>query len=74
MSMSKADFQEVANAIQEAKLTVQYTAPSKMAENAGMRALETAAKELASACARQYKGGYGFNRSRFVEAAGFPEA
>ena len=74
MTMSKADFQEIADAVAEAKRDVEHYSPSKMAENAGIRALEFATRELATACARQYKGGYGFNRQRFVNACGFPEA
>lgn len=74
MSMSKSDFQEIADAVAEAKRRIVYGSTSKMAENAGLRALETATRELSTACARQYKGGYGFNRQRFVSACGFEDA
>lgn len=72
--MTKSDFQEMADAVAEAKRYVQYGSSSKMVENASMNALEIVTRELATACARQYKGGYGFNRDKFVTACGFPEA
>lgn len=73
MTMTSKDFGAIAEAIAEAKRTVQYSSTSKMAENAGLKALEAATRELATACHAQYKGGYGFNRQRFVTAAGFPD-
>ena len=75
MAMTKKDFQEIADAVAEAKRVCEYT----MAEGSPQReerymALMHVTRELATACARQYKGGYGFNRQRFVDACGFPEA
>lgn len=73
MSMTKKDFQEIADAVAEAKRRVESSNSTVVAES-GLWALEVATRELSTACAHQYKGGYGFNRSRFVNACGFPEA
>jgi hypothetical protein len=77
MPMTKADFAEIAEAVAEAKRVIEYHYRADT-DNRPMRlemsALETATKELATACARRYKGAYGFNRSKFVEACGFPDA
>lgn len=78
--MTKADFEEIAAAIAEAKRVIDYAYADASSQDqwtmqdAALAALETATKELATACARRYKGGYGFKRQAFVEAAGFPEA
>lgn len=73
--MTKADFEEIAEAVAEAKRRVEYgTEADSGTRSAALTALQMAAAELATACARRYKGGYGFARQKFVEAAGFPEA
>lgn len=78
--MTSRDFQEIADAIMEAKRRVQYGVGLQMNEDATARqdaaltALQTATQELATACWSRYKGGYSFNRQKFVEACGFPEA
>jgi len=75
MPMTKADFQEIADAVAEAKRDVEYSLPPQYDHKAALRALEFATKELATACARRRKTGAGaFNRQRFVDACGFPEA
>ncbi len=73
MAMTKADFTEIADAVAEARRVVEFYSSGQ--ERAfKLSALETVTKELATACARQYRGGYGFKRDTFVEACGFPEA
>jgi len=73
--MTKKDFQEIADAVAESRRMIEYAWKDGTASRAAaLTALEVAAKQLATACARQYKGGYGFNRQRFVDACGFPEA
>jgi len=75
MAMTKADFEAIAEAMAEAKRVIEYNRePGSDQYIAGMTALDIATRELATACARQYKGGMGFNRQRFVDACGFPEA
>jgi hypothetical protein len=76
MAMSKKDFEAMALAMAEAKRDAQYDNPDATPEEteAAMRALELASRRLAAACAGQYKGGYGFNRTRFLEWCGFPVA
>lgn len=75
MSMTKKDFQEIADAVEEAKRIVEYTyAEGSDQRNVALGALIHATRELSTACARQYKGGYGFNRQRFVDACGFEDA
>lgn len=73
MTMAKADFQEIADAVAEAKRRVEWSFFGNQRESA-LAALTSATSELATACARRYKGGYGFNRQKFVDACGFPEA
>lgn len=74
MTMSKRDFEAMANAMSAAKDDARYDNPDATPEEseAATRALELAARRLADACAGQYKGGYGFNRSKFLEWCGFP--
>lgn len=75
MAMTKRDFQTVADAIEEAKRTIKYTYSNSPANaTTAEYALGVATRELATACARQYNGGYGFKRQTFVEACGFPDA
>lgn len=71
--MTKADFQEIADAVAEAKRVAEYEMTSEF-QRGQLYALESVTKELATACARRYKGGYGFKRQKFVDACGFPEA
>lgn len=66
MAMTKEDFWAVANAVAEAKRWTE--------DQAGLDALAAVTRELARACAGQYRGGYGFQRAKFLEACGFPEA
>ncbi|MEV6399966.1 hypothetical protein AB0M39_35130 [Streptomyces sp. NPDC051907] len=64
--MTRSDFQAIAGAVAETK---------RWAEGEqALAALEEAARQLARACAGQYQGTLGFNRPRFMEACGFPEA
>lgn len=72
--MSKVDFEAMASALAEAKRDVTYDNPDATPEETevAMRALELAARRIAAACAGQYRGGYGFNRSKFMEWSGFP--
>lgn len=72
MTMSKQDFQAIADAVAEAKRSVLWYGDPRT-EHIRLEALNTVTKELATACARQYKGGYGFNRQKFVQACGFGE-
>lgn len=73
MGMSRDDYQEIADAVQEAKRRVDYYSEVDTAQ--AIAALEIVTKELATACARRRKNGAGsFNRAKFVEACGFPEA
>lgn len=76
MAMTKRDFEAMADAIKTAKSDAQYDNPDGTPEEleAANRALELAARRLADACARQYKGGYGFKRTKFLEWCGFPVA
>lgn len=76
MSMSKRDSEAMARAMAEAGRDVTYDNPDATPEEreAATRALELASRRLAEACAGQYKGGYGFNRSKFLEWCGFPVA
>lgn len=67
MAMSKADFWAVANAIADTKRWTDDT------DVQGLAALASASRALASACARQYRGGYGFDRHKFLDACGFPQ-
>jgi hypothetical protein len=67
MAMSKKDFWAIANAVADTKRWVAED------NGAALAVLGVAARQLASACARQYRGGYGFNRSKFLEACGFPD-
>lgn len=67
MSMSKKDFRAIADAVAETKRWVAED------NGAALCVLGVAARQLATACARQYRGGYGFNRSKFLETCGFPE-
>lgn len=69
--MTKADFQAVASAVNEAKRQVDYYSGGSANATA---ALERVTRELATACASRHKGGYGFKRQAFVEACGFPES
>jgi hypothetical protein len=74
--MTQADFEEIAEAIREAKRYVDHVlddAETHTHHLGATAALERATTELATACARRYKGGYGFKRQKFVEACGFPE-
>lgn len=68
MAMSRADFQAIADAVAGAKGWLDAD------DTAGHDALASVTRQLAHACARQYRGGYGFNRPRFLEACGFPDA
>jgi len=69
MAMSKADFEEIAAAVAATK---SWTDDGP--EGAAHGALKEVTRALAGACARRYTGGYGFNRARFLEACGFPDA
>ena len=74
MSITKKDFEAIAEAVAEAKRVVEYTwADGDVNRVVGLNALEVATRELATACASRYEGGLGFKRQRFVEACGFPE-
>jgi hypothetical protein len=79
MAMTSSDFEAMAEAMAEAKRYITYATPGESmtattVRNIQLEALETAVKELATACAGRYRGSYGFKRQRFVEACGFPEA
>lgn len=74
MSMTKADFQAIADAVAEATRSASWLNEVENRDDLIALVLSDVVKELATACARQYKGGYGFNRQRFVAACGFPEA
>ncbi|MFF9265854.1 hypothetical protein [Streptomyces longwoodensis] len=65
--MTRRDFQAIADAVAEARRWTDDT------NTEALDALGAVARQLAAACARQYRGGYGFNRPRFLEACGFPE-
>lgn len=67
MAMTRKDFQAIADAVAHAKSWLDED------DQRGHDALASVTRELAAACARQYRGGYGFNRSRFLEACGFPQ-
>lgn len=67
MTMSKKDFEAIAGAVAETKRWVAED------NGAALAVLGVAARQLAYACAARYRGGYGFNRSRFMEACGFPD-
>lgn len=73
MAMTKADFAAMAGSIKEAKRDAEFELSGDEMIFA-LVGLEHAAKRLATACAGQYKGGYGFNRSRFMDACGFGDA
>lgn len=71
MSMTKKDFQAMADAVAYARRNVTYAFDDNTASQASaLAALDAVSEQLATACAGQYKGGYGFNRSRFLEACG----
>ena len=76
MGMSRDDYSEIADAIQEAKRVIKHNpAERPQWERGALEALEIATRELATACARRRKTGAGsFNRAKFVEACGFSEA
>lgn len=78
MPMTQRDFEAIAEAVAEAKRTVEWQNHDNIftsGEYAGaLRALYWATQELATACAKQYKGAYGFKRQKFVEACGFGDA
>lgn len=65
--MSRKDFQAIADAVADTKRWLEDS------DEAGHAALASAARQLASACARRYQGGYGFNRARFLDACGYPQ-
>lgn len=67
MTMSKRDFEAIADAVATAK---SWLDPD---DQPGHDALASVTRQLAGACARRYQGGYGFNRARFVTACGYPE-
>lgn len=67
MAMSKRDFWAIADAVAETK---RWTDED---DTQGLAALGAVTRQLANACARQYTGQYGFNRSKFLEACGFPQ-
>lgn len=69
MAMSRVDFVAIAEAVAEAK---SWTEDDP--EGRAYGALREVTRTLARACAGQYTGGYGFNRPRFLEACGFPDA
>jgi hypothetical protein len=73
MAMTGKDFNAIAEAIADAKRACEYQYAHGPQRSRALFALERATKELATACAQQYRGGYGFNRGRFVTACGFPE-
>lgn len=71
MAMTKKDFEAIAEAVAEARRMLMYykNDPSPNAESHKV-AMDMVAEELATACARQYKGGYGFDRTCFLRACG----
>lgn len=75
MAMTQRDFEAIAEAVADAKRKVTYAwQDGTVPQAAALSALETVAEELATASAQRYRGGYGFKRSKFMEAAGFPDA
>lgn len=68
MSMTQKDFEAMADAVRRAKSYLEED------DDAGREALNIAARQLAGACAQQYRGSYGFNRAKFLDACGFPPA
>jgi hypothetical protein len=76
MAMTKADFQAMAEAISDAKDDTEYSMPDGTPEEreAALKALQFAAERLATACRGQYKGGYGFDRAKFLDVCGFGPA
>lgn len=71
MAMTKADFQAMADAMALARRYVTYAFDDGTASQASaLAALDTASERLATACAGQYKGGYQFDRGRFLRACG----
>ena len=72
MAMTQRDFEAMAEAMATSKQVIEAEMTGLTRENA-LTALDVAAGELATACARQYRGAYGFNRSKFMAACGFPE-
>ena len=69
MAMTQKDFEAVAEAVAEARRMLTYYKNDR-SPNAELHevAMDMVAEELATACARQYRGAYGFNRERFLEA------
>jgi hypothetical protein len=73
MPMSKKDFWAMANAMSDAKRDLEIaTDPGTPERDSAMHALDMASRRLATACAEQYRGGYGFDRHKFMDACGFP--
>lgn len=71
MAMTKKDFEAMADAVASARRDVTYAFDDGTASQASaLAALDTVSERLATACAGQYKGGYGFNRARFLRACG----
>lgn len=71
MSMTKRDFEAMASAVREARRDFDLAlTEGSYSWVSGQAALDTVAEKLATACAEQYRGGYGFNRGRFLEACG----
>lgn len=73
MTMTGKDFDAIAEAVAEAKRDVQYYL-GEPDLSVALDALQTVTRELSTACARRYKGGYGFNRQNFVTACGFEDS
>lgn len=74
MTMTKSDFEAVAEAINEAKRRVYWLLRNEKDLTVALVTLEMATTELATACHSRYRGAYSFNRTKFVIACGFPEA
>lgn len=73
MVMSKKDFEAVALSMADAKRDLEIaTDPGTPERESAMHALDMASRRLATACAGQYSGGYGFDRHKFMDWCGFP--
>jgi len=69
MAMTKRDFEAMAESVRDSRREVNYSFTEGTASwVAAQAALDTVAERLATACAGQYRGGYGFNRQRFLDA------
>lgn len=72
--MNKADYVAIAAAISEAKRVVEHTVTDAELKGSALSALRVATVELSTVAWSRYKGAAAYNRQKFVNACGFPEA